>query len=95
MIEIKDNTPAPPESKQRGATPAYVSTEPRILGILHVLDMRRAQVSALAMLSPVGYIRQVTLCDCTAPNPPFHIKPGPHCLYARIGHWFITVRISL
>jgi hypothetical protein len=92
MIEIKDKTPAPPESKYRKATPAYISSEPRIAGILHVLDIRKAQVSALAMLDPVGLIRQVELCTCTAPSPPFHIKPGAHCVYLRVGPWFITVR---
>jgi hypothetical protein len=92
MIEIKDQTPAPPESKMRRVIPAYVSMVPRILGILHVLDLRMAQVSALANLGLFGLIRQVTLCTCTAPNPPFHIKPGAHCVYFVVGHYFITVR---
>lgn len=92
MIELKDNTPAAPESDMRKATLAYISAEPRIFGVLHVLDMRKAQVSQLAFLCPVGLIRQVELCTCTAPNPPFHIKPGAHCVYLRVGPWFITVR---
>jgi hypothetical protein len=92
MIETKDQTPAPPESKMKKVVPAYISTVPRLLGILHVLDLRLAQVSSLASLGACGLIRQVELCTCTAPNPPFHIKPGAHCVFVQIGHWFITVR---
>jgi hypothetical protein len=92
MIEIKDQTPAPPESKMHKITPAYVASGPRILGLLHVLDTRLAQISALANLGPVGLIRQITLCDCQAPKIPFHIKPGAHCVFFVLGPWLITVR---
>lgn len=90
MIELKDNTPAEPGRPKEAL--AYVSDAPRILGLFHVLDIRKAAASSLSMLGPVGLITQVSLCACQAPRIPFHIKPGPRCVFLKVGPWFITAR---
>lgn len=89
MIEIKDNTPPP---AGRRVVAAYITDEKRHFGLVHALDLRRADVSAYAQLGVCGLIRQIVLCTCTAPNPPYHIKPLARCVFVQLGNWFVTIR---
>jgi hypothetical protein len=91
-IEMKNDQPPSKEDRVEKIVKVYVNNRPRILGLLHVLDLSKASVNELSSLMPFGFIWRAIMCDCMAPQIPFHIKPVDRCVYVRLGRWFITVK---
>lgn len=88
MIPIQDDT----EIAHKRVVAMYISNAPRILGLLHVLDLNSAETAKHSSIGKFGFIRQASLCKCQAPKIPVHIRPGAHCVFFKLGHYFITVR---